>query len=357
MAENVLIVRLGALGDVANVMPAVHGLRRARREDRLAWVVEEGAAGLVQMNRDVNDVIVFPRRGLSRALTRPWLWPWMVYAAARFVIDLRLRRFTRTLDFQGNLKSGLMAWLTGAPWRAGLARRHGREGNHLFQNVHVPLPGHPISRRERALLLARALAPDAQPGPPNLRAGHANATAVHPFLNQIPPGPRVVIHPGASPFGRFKRWPAERFGLVARRLAQSAGAKVVVIHGPSEEQAMLDQVLAASEGTAILAPSLTLQQLVVLLREASLFIGADSGPLHVAALLGTPCVAIFGPKNPAIYAPPGATVVRREDLPCSPCAKRTCADPRCLTEIPAEQVLQAALRSLPAAQPPLTASL
>ncbi|HRU07679.1 MAG TPA: glycosyltransferase family 9 protein [Candidatus Brocadiia bacterium] len=165
-------------------------------------------------------------------------------------------------------------------------------------------------------------------------------------MNKLGPGPRVVIHPGASPFGRFKRWPAERFGLVARELARRAGAKVIVIHGPSEEQEMLDKVLAASEGTAILAPAFTLPQLVALLREVNLFIGADSGPLHVAALAGAACVAIFGPKNPAVYAPPNALIVRRDDLPCSPCAKRSCDNPRCLLDIPAEQVLQAALQAL-----------
>ena len=346
VSERILIIRLGALGDVANVMPAVAGLRRARPDDHLAWLVEGGPAGLVEIDRDVDEVIVFPRRRLSRALRRPWLWPWVVREVWRFLRDLRLRGFDRVLDFQGHLKSGMLSHATRCPWRAGFAKGHGKEGNHYFQTVHVEPPDHPVSRRERALRLVRALAPEVTPLPPNLRVGVENMQAVHAFLNGLGDGPKVVLHPGASRFGSFKRWPAERFGQVAMTLAEELDAVVIVTHGPAEDPATVQTALSSAQGRAVLAPDLNLPQLTGLLRGADLFIGADSGPLHIAALAGTPCVAIFGPKDPVVYAPRSARIVRRADLDCSPCNRRSCRDLRCILDITVEQVLEAALESL-----------
>ena len=346
MSERVLIVRLGALGDVANVMPAVAGLRLARPKDHITWLVEEGAADLVRMCADVDETLVFPRRRLSHDLRRPWLWPRLCRALRDFVMDLRARAFDGVLDFQGNIKSALLSRATCCPWRAGFEGPHVRECNHLFHSVHVPLPEGPVSRRERAIRLVRALAPDAEPAEPDLRHVPADSALVQEFLATVGHGPRVVIHPGASRFGRFKRWPADRYGRLARALARRRGAQVIVTHGPDDDPHILRRVLDASEGRAVAAPDLTLPQLVVLMRHADLFIGADTGPLHVAALVGAPCVAIFGPKDPRVYAPPGVRVVRRTDVECSPCVKRTCGDLRCLMWITVGQALKAALETL-----------
>ena len=345
--ERVLIIRLGALGDVANVMPAVAGLRRARPENYMAWLVEESASGLVAINRDVDECVVFPRVRFAHALRRPWLWPSIPFALWRFVRGLRRSGFDRVLDFQGHLKSGLLARATKCPWRAGFASAHSREGNPLFQTVRVELPEAPCPRRDKALRLVQALAPDAQNYPPNLRVGAANMEAVHGFLNSLPPAKaRVAIHPGASHFGDFKRWPPERFGEVARRLGDEFGARSIVTHGPAESARTVAEVLRASGEAAVPAPALPLAQLVGLLRECDLFVGADSGPLHVASLVGSPCVAIFGPKDPAVYAPPGTRVVRRSDLECSPCTRRSCPSPRCLLDIAVDDVFEAVAETL-----------
>lgn len=346
MSKRILIIRLGALGDVANVMPAVAGLRRARPGDHLTWLVEEAASGLLEICGHIDEVIVFPRRDLSRALKRPWLWPWFLWRVLRFSRDLRRERFDRVLDFQAHLKSGLLAWSTRAPWRAGYARSHGREGSHLFLNVHVLPSPEAVSRRERAVTLAQSLVPELVPADPELKPTEADVAVVRDFLGQLPDGTRVLIHPGSSHFGRFKRWPASRFGEVARRLASERGCVPLIIHGPQEPREVLDEAVSASDGHAVPAPALSLPQLMALCREAELFIGGDSGPLHVAALVGTPCVAIFGPKDPAVYAPSAARIVRRNALECSPCTRRRCSHTRCLQEITVEQVTDAAVEVL-----------
>ena len=346
MSERILIIRLGALGDVVNVMPAVAGLRRAHPQAHLAWLVEEAPSSLVGLDRDVDEVIVFPRRSYSHALRRPWLWPWLVVALVRFTAGLRRRRFDRVLDFQGHLKSGLLAVSTLAPWRAGYCRGHGREGSHLFLNVRVTPPHGAVSRRDRALALARAMDPTLQPAAPDITASAEGEGPVQDFLRRLGPGPRVIIHPGSSRYGRFKRWPAPRFGQLARRLADACGAASIITHGPQESEALLEQVAEAAQRAAALAPRLSLPELIALLRASDLFVGADSGPLHVAGILGVPSVAIFGPKDPRVYAPPGARVVRREDLDCSPCTRRRCGDPKCLLGLTVDQVAEAALELL-----------
>lgn len=346
MSERILIVRLGALGDVANCMAAVAGLRRALPDAELTWLVEEGAAGIVEIDQDVDDVIVLPRRDMSRALKRPWRWPRLCALLWSNVRELRTRGFTRVLDFQGHLKSGLLSCSTGCEWRAGFVEGHSKEGNHRFQTVRVELPDGPLPRRERALRMVRAVSPDAEPLPPNLRVGTVSMDIVHGFMNRLPSGPVVAIHPGASEFGAFKRWPPERFGEVARALSSEFQATCVVTHGPEESRESLAKVLRASGGKARLAPFFTVAQLAGFLRESDLFVGADSGPLHVAALVGTKTVAVFGPKDPRVYAPPTSTVVRKTDLECSPCDRRSCRDPRCLLELSTDPVIAACREAL-----------
>ena len=156
----------------------------------------------------------------------------------------------------------------------------------------------------------------------------------------------MTLHPGTSAFGQFKRWPAARFGETAARLKRDMGARCVVTHGPAEEN-LAAEVVASSSGAAQLAPPFSLGELVELLRRASLVIAADTGPLHVAALLKRPVVAIFGSKDPAIYAPYGTrSEIVRADIPCSPCVKRKCDRLRCIETIQVGDVLAAAERLL-----------
>jgi ADP-heptose:LPS heptosyltransferase len=203
-----------------------------------------------------------------------------------------------------------------------------------------------VSRRDRAVALAQALEPGLRPECPRLTIKREDEEVVAGFLAGLPSGQRVVIHPGSSRFGRFKRWPAERWGLLARHLADARQAVAIVTRGPDEDEETIRQVLEASKGAASPAPRLTLPQLVALLRRVDLFVGADSGPLHIAGLVGAPCVAVFGPKDPAVYAPAGARVVRREDLPCSPCVRRSCRRLDCLLGLDVNAVAEAAIQEL-----------
>lgn len=341
-----LVVRLGALGDVVNTLPAVTALRRAAPKCRISWVTEQPAYSLVECIPDVDQAILLPRKRWQADLPRPWHWPALAFDALSFFRELRREKPDIVLDFQSNLRSGLVARLSGSPRRIGFDRTCSREYSHLLATEHAAVPEGPLHRVEKHLRLVQHLFPDAAYEPPRIDIPPSDEHATDEFLaplRQDRPGPLVVIHPGASVFGLFKRWPAERFGQVAAALHEQENGTVVLTWGPGERD-IAAQAQSASRGRAVLAlPTPRLGRLAALLRRADLVIGGDTGPLHLAAALGAPVVGIYGPKDPRIYGPYGRghAVVRR-NLPCSPCTKRRCPRMECITSIKPDDVLEAA---------------
>jgi ADP-heptose:LPS heptosyltransferase len=249
----------------------------------------------------------------------------------RLVRELRRARYDVALDLQGNLKSGVLTRLSGAGRRTGLAPPLSREGNRWFVRELVPAP--PGHRLDAYLaLLDRAV-------------GRGPAA---PAL--LPARPRdhgsVVLHPGTSRFGAFKRWPAERFAELGDLLAERLSAPVVLTAGPGE-RADADAVRRRMRGGAAVAETPSLEALVDLLAGARLVVACDTGPAHLAAAAGVPTVVLFGPKDPAVMAPRGPRVATvRAGVRCSPCALRFCPDPVCMTGLGVGPVAKAALELL-----------
>jgi lipopolysaccharide heptosyltransferase II len=346
--QTLLVIRLGALGDVANTVPAVAALKKGLPDVRIAWLVEESSAELVVATGVADDVIPFPRRTLSALWKRPWRWWAAIRENRRFLKRLRAHRYACALDFQGNFKSGMLGALSWARDRIGFARGFSREMNWLFNNI-LAAPSSPrLPRADKNAALAQVLLPDLELGKVEIPENPEAAAPVERFIEGLPgKGPLVVMHPGASAFGEFKRWPAERYGLLAARLAQEKDCRCVITQGPGEE-ALARQAAAASDGKAIVAPALSMRELIELLRRADLVVACDTGPLHIAALLNRPLVAIFGPKDPEIYAPYNTPLeLVRLDLPCSPCTKRSCPHVECIMGIEVQDIVNAADRLLP----------
>ena len=344
-ATNILVIRLGALGDVANASWAVRSLRRAAPGARIAWLVEEGGGPLVSANPDVDEVIVLPRRHWSHMLRSPREWPTLRRETAAFFRGLRARRFDLLFDFQATLKSGLVAWRSGAPRRVGFSRSFGRERNHFFMTECVTPAAVRQPRAEKYLSLVRHVFPGAPVDRPEVRTSSDETRVIEEFVKSagLAGAPLVAMHPGTSAFGAFKRWPPERYGQVAARLRECCGARTIVTWGPADAT-LPNAAVAASSGAAVLAPALSLTLLAALLRRVDLFVASDTGPLHLAALLNRPVVAVFGPKDPVIYGPYGCpAAIVRKDLDCSPCARRECPRPRCIEAITVDDVVGAAV--------------
>jgi len=349
MAEGqVLIIRLSALGDVLFTMPAVQALRRARPDLAIDWVVEERAAALLDLLPGLRRRIVWRRAELQRDAANPARWPAAARALARHVRALRETRYDAVLDFQGNLKSGVHALLARGARKLGFDRRHRREGSWLLARGSVAPPAGTRHRVDQALALVRSLEPAVagEAERPPLAVPDAGREFAERALREagIGEAPFVVLHPGTSAFGSFKRWRPDRFANVADLLAARRGLRVLITWGPGEEELASAAASSVKQPGTTLAPrTRSLADLAGLLARARVVIASDSGALHLAAFLGTPVVALYGPKDPQQYGPRFAPMrVVHTWLPCSPCTRRTCPDVLCMEEIGVRQVFEAA---------------
>jgi ADP-heptose:LPS heptosyltransferase len=340
------VVRLGALGDVVRTLPAFRALRAGYPGAHITWLVERKAAGALAGQPGLDEVLLFPREELMarlRAFDLPGLWR----RAGTFCSALRARRFDLVLDFHGILKSGALSRLSGASRRVGYARPHARELAWLFANQRVRLDSMRLSRFERNDALIEFLGLSRESGAAPF---HLDPEAVEGIARRLDDGePPVVIHPGTSPDTPHKRYGAERYAAIARALRDKGGHVCLVTAGPDEaEAALARRIVEASEGAAALAPPTpSVADLAALFARARLFVGGDSGPLHLASLVGTPVVQILGPTDPVENEPSAFSPWRRVRIPmaCSPC-RRGCRAATCMAVIPYEAVVEAACELL-----------
>lgn len=283
---RLLVVRLGSMGDIVHALPAVAALRAAHPTAQLDWVVERKWLDLLAGCPAISQVI--PQdRGLRASL--------------RLVRELRARRYDVAVDFQGLYKSAALAFFSGARGRLGFAATHAREGgaaNFYTQRV-TPAGAHVVDMN---LSLARA-------------AGAAESPAQFPlhikgdadvWLDRQLAARRLadfyVLCPGGG--WRSKCWPAEQYGHLHRRLAERHGWRGVVTYGPGERALAEAARLVAGEPEPFVLGT-DVAQLMALLRRAKFVVAADTGPLHLAAALGTPVVGLFGPTDPQRNGPYG----------------------------------------------------
>ncbi len=351
VTERVLLIRLSALGDIVVTLPALPLLRAARPDLTIDWLVEDRFAALLGEVEGIDRVLVYPRKKLSRPT---WRTPITAVAHWR---ALRRGGWSTAVDLQGNMKSAMQLELTRAPRKIGPDRGAAKEGAHRSANVRVPIPAG-CHRIERVIRLLEPLGVQARDAFDGIRlAGHAmprfrrhpGAEAATASALGDDPRPITVVHPGTSRAAAFKRWPPARFGEFATTWQQGGARRVIVTHGPGEED-LANAVVAATGGrnsAELFPPAGGIAGLIALFRRASLVVAADSGPLFLASALGRPTVALFGPKDPAIYAPPfGRSRVVRESVPCSPCSLRDCDDPICMKRLEPAAVNAAATELL-----------
>ncbi len=318
---HVLVVRLSALGDVLFALEAVAALRAERPDVRIDFLVEDRFAGVLADHPDLTAVRTLPRKGLSARLRGLWA--------------LRCGpRYDAVLDVHGLLKSALPARLVRTRRRIGFAPPLAKEGAHRFYTETVTAPRPTPHRAEQGLHLLRALGLRGAPCPASL------ALAEPPPELRAHDGPLVVLHPGTSAFAAFKRWPIERFAVLAERLT-AAGFRVAVSFGPGE-RAMAESIRTAAPACLPLdGGALGLLRLAAAYRAADVVVAADTGPLHIAAAAGARVLALFGPKDTNLYGPRDHGAGHRilfHDVPCRPCRRRRCASPQCILGLDVDRV-------------------
>jgi lipopolysaccharide heptosyltransferase I len=300
------IVKLSSLGDVIHALPVARALRRARPDAHLTWIVEAREYALLKDHPDLDVVVPVDTRLWRRLIWRPAGARQVVGKVARLTSRIRSARFDVAIDLQGLMKSGLLMAYTGAPLRIGFSADHCRERlNCLFTNRRVRPPARAVHVVDQYLSLLVPLG--VEPGPVEF---HVPIPALaerrmDEFLGEQ--GVKrhdllVAINPGA---GRDnKRWPVAHFRRLADRLAQEPDVRVLLLWGPDEIH-MARQIRDGLHPRAILAPPTDLHELAALLRRSALMVANDTGPLHLAAALGTATVGLFGPTRAERNGPYG----------------------------------------------------
>jgi len=326
--SSVLVVRLSSLGDVLFALPAVEALLASGVSERVSWLVEDRAELLVRPVEGLHEVLVFPRRN--------WL------ALPAHALALRRRRDDVVLDLQGNSKSRLQLLCLRSPRKLGFDAPLAKEGSQrALSERFLPAPHVRHRIAVNLAILGRLGVRVPQPVPrPALALGRDDPG--------LPPGaqPLVVLHPGTSAFGAFKRWAPERFAELGDRLVERCGARLLITGGPAEQD-LVSALRGALASPALAPPPGGLSTLAGVLRRAALVVASDSLPLHLANALGTPVVGLYGPKDPRATGPFfDRSRVVRAGVACSPCTLRRCHDRLCMQRLTVDAVFDAALELL-----------
>lgn len=299
--RRILIVKLGAVGDCLHALVAVRALRQRFPEATIGWVVESKSREVLDGHPDIDRLHVWNRRlsatewkqGHLRTGWRPLGEVWR---------EIRGVGYDVAIDFQNLFKSGLFAWRSGAALRIGFARL--REANFLFTNRLVkPRPDqHHMVRRYLALLEPFGIETVGDPPAVPIAVPSEKKTAVDAFFaTQALREKRVVAFNPAASLPR-KLWPVERFAEVADRLAERGNIVPLLIWGPGEE-GLVEAVRGRMKKPVLIAPPTTIKELAHLLSRCALYVGNDSGPMHLAAAMGSAVVGLFGPTDPRRVAP------------------------------------------------------
>lgn len=295
---RVAIVKLSSLGDVIHALPVARALRRAFPAAELTWIVEAREHAILRDHPDLDRIVPVDTRRWRRLLRRPSGVPEVWGKVRRLRTRMRAARPDVALDLQGLIKSGVLTAYTGAPVRIGFARARCREPlSALFTNRHVTPPAEARHVVEQYLALLAPLGLTGVRPEFHVPARPAAERRMDEFLAErgVKADTRLcALNPGA---GRAdKRWPVSHFRTLAERLATEAGARVLVLWGPDE--AHVARAIAADlPSRPLLAPPTDLDELTALLRRARLVVAGDTGPLHLAAALGTPALGLFGPTR------------------------------------------------------------
>jgi len=328
--KKVLIVRLGAIGDVANALIVATAIKAEYPDTELGWVVHGLARPLVDGHPAVDRVHDWKRGGGVSELRRLFR-------------ELRGHRYELAIDLQRIAKSGLLVRCSGAPRTLGFDRARSKELSWLFTKERIAPGDRHAHMVEQYLEFVRHLGLDVA-GPVHLLPSSTEAEARAEQLVEELGGPPILVNLGASK--PANRWVPGRFGELALRAAETLGSPVCLIGGP-DDRAMFAEDLARIESSSSvvdLVGSTTLPELWALERRSRLFVGLDTGPMHLAVAVGLPCVILFGAADHRRTGPYGErNRIVRISVPCAPCNKRECRMPRhfCMEDITTDMVLAA----------------
>ena len=330
---RILIVRLSAIGDVVRVLPALHALRDRYPNAQIDWAVEDKALTVIEGHPELDQCIVFSRpRGKRAGLRAFW----------RFLKTIRGGRYDIAVDFHGILKSGLITRASRARERYAFAPPRAREGNHLFSNHKVTLTGPRLNRIEENLQLCAALDAHGRTYESPIFIPEAVLEEIEEYFNETFDAAQhiVAVHPAVD--RPEKQWPAAAFIELIDLLKADGRFEVLLTHGPGQDE-LVHSIHNRCRRKPVIAPETpTLKHYAALVAQSGLYFGGDTGPMHIAAAMGTPVVAVFGGTDPRQHAPIAEVHRALYKGPESPPRRVSLADAReYLARITAEEAYDA----------------
>lgn len=335
---RILLVKLSAIGDVVHALPLLEALKGHYPEAEIDWVVEEAASGVILGHPCLRNVFVSRRKAWGAAIRRPGEAPRVLREVGAFVRKLRGVPYDLVLDVQGLFKSGVLTALARGKRKLGLSdAREGARYAWTEGPAQVRVEDHAIARC-LALLGRLGLAP--LPFTGRIPVDPGAPARVHALLQGVDPGrPLVAVNPVAG--WPTKLWEADRFAALGDALVERLGCSVVFTGGAADRPVVTGILTGMSSPALNLAGRTGIKDLACLTLRCRAFVSTDTGPMHVAAAMGCPTVALFGPTAPGRTGPYGkGHRVLRADTPCSPCFRKQCKDRRCMKAITVHEVIE-----------------
>ena len=343
---NILIVKLSAIGDLVHTLPFLEVLKRQFPQAKIDWVVEEGASDIILGHPHIRRVIVSRRKAWVKRLRGSGSPRLTVFQEMReFVKELRACRYDMVIDVQGILKSGILVRLTTGGRKIGMSGS--REGASLFINepaVKVDCSQHAI---DRTLTVAKFLGCETGGWKGQIPIFDENRRTVDNLLEKNGLGGRVLL--AINPIAKWdtKLWEADRFGILADRLQETLDCDIVFTGG-REDRSVIEEISEKMEKKPVNFAGVTgLKDLACLYTRCRLLVTTDTGPMHMAAAMGCPTVALFGPTAPWRTGPYGqGHKVITGDVECRPCFRKKCDEMTCMKEISVNRVYEGVMELL-----------
>jgi 3-deoxy-D-manno-octulosonic-acid transferase/heptosyltransferase-1 len=339
---KILIVKLSAIGDVVHTLPALNALRAFYPRAHIAWLVEAAAAGMVVGHPALDRVLISERKAWEQTI-RHGQPAAGLRQALRFIRSLRDTRYDMILDYQAALKGAALIALARGRRKIGFGpgMEH-QECSYWFLNERVPMVDMETHALDRGLMLLRSIGVPA--GRVEYRIPVDGAPARRARLlaggaGRSGSGVPVAINPVA--LWETKLWLPERFSALADRLIEEHGAHIFFTGGRGDRP-LIERIIAGMRHTAVnLAGATTLIELAALYDRMALVVSTDTGPMHIAAAMGTPVIALFGPTAEWRTGPYGAIhQVVSAQLDCRPCFRRHCDHCTCMRSISVDHVME-----------------
>ena len=343
LIKKILVLRYRSIGDIILSSPALEALRLSFPSSRIDMVIDDVFEDICYGHPNIDYLILHKRD------TSGMTWFQKMVMGFKFIAKIRKQKYDLVIDLHGGPRSAPLAWLSGARYRVGYRLRLRSK---LFYNISIP-GADPSMHTSDVLLNAVKTVGCVMPEEKKLFLGYRpeDKEFVTGFLRKFGVSGKdrlVMMHPGARV--DIKRLPAEKMGQLARWMADELGVKVVYA-GNNADIAEIASIVSYSGKRGLIATNLKLGHLSALIASCDLFVGNDSGPMHMATALGVPVVAFFGPSDPAIWGPAGdhSKVIRNAPLmDCQPCDQKNCPSigVHCMTKIKLAEAKRAIMNIL-----------